>query len=111
MSNKIDDGWTCGICLEVIKREQPAVRVAADCAISDGDGGYLSLTNREVLVLAIFHTGCVMDTMHEDYVDEVVDYLEEARDILREASLCDHCEAQVKGPQRPRFTLLPGGVR
>ena len=110
MSYEVDDGWVCGICLEVVKVGQPAVRIAADSAISDGEGGYSSLTNREVLVFALFHTGCVMETMHSDACEDV-DYIEEARDILREAQLCEHCEAQVRGPAKPKFTILSGGVR
>lgn len=109
MAHEIEEGWVCGICFEVVKDGQPAVRIAADTAVSNGEGGYSSLTNREVLVFALFHSECVMETARSEECDDV-EYIEEARDILREAQLCDCCRTAMFGSSRPALTLLRGGM-
>jgi hypothetical protein len=80
--------------------------------MSDGAGGCESLTGREVLVFALFHSKCVVETAYDIDCDEV-QYIEEARDIIREAPLCDDCRLQVFEPEqakRSHLVLLQGGL-
>ena len=105
----MSDGlWVCGICSSEVEDGEAAVRVAADAAVSDGQGGYESLTNREVLVFAIFHSRCVVDTMSDSSLLDIP-YLSEARQIIRTAPLCVCCQKQVFGPTKPVLTVMNGG--
>ena len=104
--------WICEICYEPVKTGQATVRIAADSAISDGDGGVESLTNREVLVFGLFHAQCVVDTVNDPDQDDV-QYIDEARDIIREAPLCNVCRHKIFEPQKvkkSRFVVLDGGL-
>jgi len=113
MRNNDTELWVCGLCCESVNEGQPTVRIAADSAMSDGGGGCESLMNREVLVFALFHSKCVVETVHNDDCDEV-DYIEEARDIMREAPLCEDCRLQIFEPEqakRSHLVLLQGGIQ
>lgn len=102
--------WLCPLCADLILDHQPVVRIAADSAVSCGRG-FESLTNREVLVFSVFHAGCVIATMNNTDCDEV-EYIDEARDILREAALCACCREKIfeGASDRPALTVLDGGL-
>lgn len=105
--------WICEICYEPIRHGEPTVRIAADSAISDGFGGIESLTDREVLVFGLFHAQCVVDTMNDPDQDDV-EYIDEARDIIREAPLCHVCRHKVFEPhkvKKSRFVVFDGGLK
>lgn len=107
----MSDEWLCGLCEELIEEGEAVVRVAADAAIGDGEGGYESLVDREVMVFAIFHSQCVVDTMGDErYWD--VPYLLEAQQILAEAPLCECCrKAITPEPEAVKFRVFDGGVK
>lgn len=112
MNNEQVEEWMCEICYELVLPGQPTVRIAADSAISDGCGGVESLTNREVLVFGLFHSQCVVDTVNDPDQDDV-QYIDEARDIIKEASLCNVCHHKIFEPdkvKRSHLVLLDGGV-
>ncbi len=110
---RIMDGWECGMCFELIDNHSH-VRIAADMAVELDISGVSSLMDDEVMVLAVFHTACVSDTLDDEELEKDVPYLRDARMLVRALMDCKK-EKPVPPPvkaQRPRhLRVLNGGAR
>lgn len=105
------DNWGCDLCCESIEEGEPLIRVAADSAFSDGVGGCEVNRPRRIMLLAVFHSKCILETMHDDdYLQ--IDYVREARDIVNSSPLCECCKTQATSPKQRRahFRLIEGGA-
>lgn len=105
----MSERYLCEVCDEPVEEGEPSVRIAADSAMSDGDGGCQSLTNREVMIFALFHSQCVISTYYDDFYDDV-QYIDEARELISEAPLCNECHGEIFQKSKPVLTLLQGGI-
>lgn len=79
---RIMDGWECGMCFELIDN-RPHVRIAVDMAVELDINGVSSLMDDEVMVLAVFHTACISDTLDDEELEKDVPYLRAARMLVQ----------------------------
>jgi len=109
MSDKVDDGSMCTVCLEFIGKGESSIRISAELSISNGDRGFVTGAGREILVFAQFHSRCVVETAMDVECDDIP-HIWEARDLMSEMTLCEDCHPKMSGQQGPKLTLLRGGT-
>lgn len=93
----------CEICAEDISLGDSVVRIAAEAA-AEAD-----VDSHTAIVFAIFHSACVVETIN-DFECDTVPYIEEAREIIENSSLCECCSDKMVPPEAPGLTLLRGGL-
>jgi hypothetical protein len=101
----MSDKYECGLCAEEILDGDRVIRIAAESAEEAAMG------SEDVLVFAVFHSTCVVETFKDDLCDDVP-YIEEARESLMTSPLCDCCTDKVHPvvKERLELTLLRGGL-
>ena len=117
MTNKDDVNFVCELCIEPVHDYEPHVRIAADAAMRDDQGKYGSIISNKMMVFAVFHSECLIDTMHRSDCDDVP-YIWEGRSLLNGVQLCGTCSSRNhrhgENKTMPRvnrqLTLLKGGL-
>lgn len=104
--------WECDMCFEAIDN-RPHVRIAVDVAVEEDIGGISSLMDDEVMVLAMFHAGCVSETNDDEELEEDVPYLREARQLMRQLASrkTRGQKPRPKASRQSHLRLLNGGNR
>jgi len=94
----------CEICGDEISESDRIVRISADtCESRD-------VTASESLILGVFHAECVVETYRDQECDHV-QYVDEAREAILTADLCECCSEKVSPEERSLgLTLLRGGL-
>jgi hypothetical protein len=108
------EDWQCELCCEPIG-DAPHVRIAGDVAVRDGSDEFVSLSDDEIVVFAMFHSKCLLETMRQDFTGENrVPFLRQARGVIEKSRLCDCCDGMSRGvafPQkRSHLAVIQGGV-
>ena len=110
---RIMDGWECGMCFEQIQNRSH-VRIAVDMAAELDLSGLSSLMDDEVMVLAVFHTACVSDTVDDEELEKEVPYLREARALVKalfERKTENPVPPPAKVQRSSHLRVLNGGTR
>jgi hypothetical protein len=98
----------CGICQHEIELGVPQLRVVADAMVANSATDYSSLIENTVLVLASFHSACLVET--QDSIEaEDVPYIWEARSLLE--LLPNAALAARDSARKNHLTVLQGGLR
>lgn len=93
----------CEICAEDILLGDSVIRIAVEAA-DESD-----VNSHTAIVFAIFHSMCVVETIHDRECD-VVPYIDEAREIVQTSTLCDCCSDKLEPREAPGLKLLRGGL-
>lgn len=115
MSDNEEKQFICELCVEEVHDYEPHVRISADAAVRMATGAYGSLMDNKMMVFAVFHSDCLMETMEREDCDDVP-YIHEARSLLHGAELCNDCSRKI-GKEEPKvarvtrhLVLLRGGL-
>lgn len=75
------NNFECELCQKCIKCNEPHIRIGVDSVILNKDNSYTSTMDNDVVIFALFHHKCVLNTIDSREHDNIY-FIDEARQMV-----------------------------